>query len=224
MTTPSARPGQPYFERLLAKLIEDLFGTLEPATIEFLRTHLQWVELAGGTPLMTQGEPGNDAYMLVSGRLRAYIRDEQGVTRMVREMSRGEVIGELAMYTGDPRSASVVAVRDSVLVRLDRAHFAPLLATSPAVSIAFTKQVIRRLQTEHQRRRLAAPVTIGLAAISDGVDLAAFARGLAAELSRRSRVRVLDAAAVEREVGVPGLTARTDADSARRMALAIDTQ
>ncbi|MCU0938606.1 MAG: patatin-like phospholipase domain-containing protein [Burkholderiaceae bacterium] len=224
MTAPSARPGQPYFERLLAQLIEGLFGTLEPATMEFLRTHLQWVELAGGMPLMTQGEPGNDAFMLVSGRLRAYIRDEQGATRMVREMARGEVIGELSMYTGDARSATVVAVRDSVLVRLDRAHFAPLLATSPAVSIAFTRQVIRRLQTEHQRRRLAAPVTIAIAAISDGVDLAAFARGLAAELSRRSRVRVLDAAAIDGEVGVPGLAARSDADSARRMALAIDVQ
>jgi len=224
MTAPTDRPGQPYLERLLGAQIERLFGPLEPATLDFLRAHLQWVELAGGAALMTQGEPGDDAYMLVSGRLRAYMRDAQGATRMVREMSRGEVIGELAMYTGDPRSATVVAVRDSVLVRLNRAHLAPLLATSPAVSIAFTQQIIRRLQTEHQRRRLAAPVTIGLLAISAGVDLPGFARALAAQLGRHGRVRVLDAAAVAAELGAPGVAARSDADSMRRMALAIDAQ
>jgi len=222
MTEPSRRPGQLYLDRLLAQHLERLFGPLEPATLDFLRGHLQWVDLPGGAPLMTQGEPGNDAYLLVSGRLRAHIRDEQGQSRMVREMSRGEVIGELAMYTGDPRSATVVAVRDSVLVRLNREHFAPLLATSPAVSIVFTRQIIRRLQTEHQQRKLAAPVTIGLLAISDGVALGEFARGLTAELSRYGRVRALDAAAMDGELGVPGMTARSDADSARRMALAID--
>jgi NTE family protein len=141
---------------------------------------------------------------------------------MVREMTRGEVIGELAMYTGERRSATVVAVRDSVLVRLAHSHLAPLLATSPQVSIVFTQRIIHRLRTEHQRRALAAPVTVGLLAISDGVQLAEFTRALAAQLSRHGRVAVVDAAAAEAELGVPGLAARTDADSARRVALAID--
>ena len=222
MTPPDPRPGQPYLDRLLAQHLAQLFGTLEPATTSFLHAHLEWVELAGGTPLMTQGEPGDDAYLLVSGRLRAYIRDEQGVSRMVREMGRGEVIGELAMYTGDARSATVIAVRDSVLVRLRREHFAPLLATSPAVSIEFTRQIIRRLQTERQQRALAAPVTIGLLAVSDGVVLREFAQALAAQLARYGSAHVLDAAAIDAEVGVPGIAARDDADSARRRALAID--
>lgn len=233
LSGPAADPAEPadgaatasghsYRERLLAQHLNTLFGAIEPTTLQFLRTHLEWVEIAGGTPLMRQGDPGNEAYLLVSGRLRVYARDEFGATRMVRELSRGEVIGELAMYTGDPRSATVVAVRDSVLVRLQRSHFAALLATSPAMSIVFTKQIIRRLNTQHQRPRLAAPVTLALLGVSDGVDLPAFAVALAAQLARIGQVRRLDAAALDAALGSSGVAARDDADSARKRALVID--
>ncbi len=220
--TDHAASAQPFRERLLAQHLAAQFGPLEPATLEFLRRHLTWVELPAGTPLMTQGDPGTDGFLLVSGRLRAYVRDDMGASRLVREMGRGEVIGELAMYTGEPRSATVIAVRDSVLVRLSREHFAPLIATSPSMSIGFTKRIIHRLQTQYQRRTVAAPVTIGLLAISDGVDLPAFARQFAAQLSAHGQVRILDAAAIEQHLGVAGLAARTDADAARKMGLAID--
>jgi len=224
MSTPPERADAAELERLLWQQLERLFGSLEPATAQFLRRHLQWLEVAAGSTLMKQGDAGDDAYLLVSGRLHAYLRDESGPSRLVREMSRGELIGELAMYTGEARSATVVAVRDSVLVRLARAHLAPLLATSPQVSIAFTSRIIRRLRSERDRRRLAAPVTIGLAAISDGVALADFARALAAQLARHGRVRLLDAEAIAAETGVPGIAARSDAEAELRMARAIDAQ
>ncbi len=60
---------------------------------------------------MEQGEPGDSAYLCISGRLRVYVRGEDGSQRMVREMSRGEVIGEMSLYTGEPRSATVIALR-----------------------------------------------------------------------------------------------------------------
>ena len=54
---------------------------------------------------------------------------------MIREIGRGEVIGEMSLFTGEPRSATVVAVRDSVLVKLDKPQFDGLLALSPQVSL-----------------------------------------------------------------------------------------
>ena len=121
-----------------------------------MRERLTWVEIAGGHTLIEQGAPGDSMYLSISGRLRAYVRDDEGVPRMVREMGRGQVIGEMSLYTDEPRSASVVAIRDSVLVRLDRAHFAELLALSPQVSTALTRQIIHRLQTQRPDRRAVA--------------------------------------------------------------------
>src|SRR5512147_2740810 len=93
----------PYHQQLLRKHIAALFGEIEPQTLEFLHRHLQWIDVPAGYTLIRQGEPGDGAYLTISGRLRAYVRDDAGASRMVREMSRGEVVGELSMYTGAPR-------------------------------------------------------------------------------------------------------------------------
>ena len=212
----------PHRDHLLSQHITALIGAPQPATLAFLREHLRWVDLGAGQTLMAQDEPGDAAYLLVSGRLRAYVRDDAGVNRLVREMSRGEVIGEMSMYTGRPRSATVVAVRDSVLVRLDRAQFAALLATSPEISITFTSQIIRRLQTQHQRRPVAAPVTLALLPISTGVDLADFSSKLAAQLAKFGRVCSINAAAMDQRLGVPGAASRDDSEVDRRIALLLD--
>jgi NTE family protein len=105
-------------------------GDIEPAALELLHQHLEWVTIAGGQTLMTQGEPGDSMYLMISGRVRAYVLGDDGVERLVREMARGQIIGEMSLYTDEPRSASVVAIRDSVLVRLGKPAFNDLLASS----------------------------------------------------------------------------------------------
>ena len=220
MTNESARP--PHRDALLAQHLQELLGEAAPAAIAFLQQHLQWVELTAGEVLMEQGEPGDSAYLCISGRLRVYVVDEGGAQRMVREMSRGEVIGEMSLYTGEPRSATVVAVRSSVLVKLDKQHFDELLAISPQVSITFTRQIIRRLQTEHQRHPVAAPVTIGLLPITTDIALDGFARRLAEQLKRFGRVCVIDAAELDRTLGEPGIAVSNGAEADQNIALTLD--
>jgi NTE family protein len=120
---------------------------------------------------------------------------------MVREMGRGQVIGEMSLYTAAPRSATVVAIRDSVLVRLDKPQFLRLIEQQPGVGVALTRQIVHRLQTEHAPAPFAAPVVQTLLPITAGVDAAGLAQGLAAALGRFGRVRVIDAAAVDAAVG-----------------------
>jgi NTE family protein len=187
-----------------------------------MQQHLQWVEIAAGETLISQGEPGDSAYLTISGRLRVYVATEDQAPRMVRELSRGEVIGEMSLYTGEPRSATVVAVRDSVLVRLAKVHFEALLISHPQVSLTFTRQMIRRLQTEHERHAVAAPVTIGLLAISDGIALEDLARRLAAQLARYGRVTVTSGPEMDRALGEAGISVRSDSDADHRISLALD--
>ena len=217
-----------YLDDLLdAHLREFLGADVDSAALALLKRELVWMHLPGGQPLMTQGEPGDAMYVLVSGRLRVSITNEAGQERTVRECTRGQVVGEMSLFTNDPRSATVVAVRDSVLVRLGKPEFNHLLATSAAMSIALTRQIIRRLQTEGQRTRLDRPVAIGLLPVSGGIsaaELADFAERLAAELQRVGPVAVLDAARLEARIGVPGITARPAGDAAatHRIAVALD--
>jgi len=190
-----------YHERLLGELLARAFGELDAATLALLREQLAWVEVAGGQTLMAQGEAGDSMYLSVSGRLRAYVSRDDEAPRMVREMGRGQVIGEMSLYTDEPRSATVVAIRNALLVRLDKAQFLALVERQPHVGIALTRQIVHRLKTEHAAAPFAAPVVQTLLPITAGIDVAGFAQGLAAELGRFGRVCVVDAAAVAAAAG-----------------------
>ncbi len=214
-------------DRVLDAHLTTLLGNLDVAALATLRSELQWIELDAGDVLMSQGEPGDSMYLSISGRLRAYVRDDDGQERMVREMARGQIIGEMALYTDEPRSATVVAIRDSVLVRLDKAAFTRLLSSSAQVSVALTRQMIKRLQTVQLRSDLARPVTIGLMPITAGVDAAGLTRALADQLALQlgsSKVCVVDAARIDRVLNEPGLAQRSadDAETNRRIALHLE--
>jgi NTE family protein len=214
-----------YHERLLTELLATLFGDLDAAAAQLLRDHLRWVEVAGGTTLMAEGEPGDSMYISVSGRLRAYVRQDDGSARMVREMSRGQVIGEMSLFTGELRSATVVAIRDSVLVRLEKADFDRLIAASAPIGVALTRQIIQRLKTEHQPVAYAAPVTVGVMAVTDGLEMAPLMHSLAAQLARFGRVKVIDVATVMQALGLDPNASRSGdaaADAYRRIALWLD--
>ena len=212
----------PHREILLAEQLQRLLGDTAPLAMDYLRQHLRWVELAGGDVLMEQGQAGDSGYLMLSGRLRIYVRDDNGTQRMVREIARGEVIGEMSLFTGEPRSATVVAVRDSVLVKLDKPRFDGLLALSPQVAQTLTRQIIQRLQTQNQRRPLPAPVTIGVLPVSEGVTASEFVRALVPHLQRFGRVSVVDAAAMDRAIGTGGASAADGGPGDQATASALD--
>jgi NTE family protein len=191
-------------EDLLDRHLTELLGDIEPAARALLHRHLQWVTVAGGQVLLSQGEAGDSMYLVISGRLRAYQQLDDGSERAIREMGRGQVIGELSLFTDEPRSATIVAIRDSVLVRLGKAAFDELLASSARLSVLLTRQIIHRLQNP-QTGGQARPVAVALLAVSAGIDLAGFGGRLAAQLARHGRVAVVDAAAVDEALQQPGL-------------------
>ncbi len=222
MPTDDDPPG--YLEALLLRHLHTVLPDIGQAALARLRAQMTWVEIAGGQTLMAQGDPGDAMYLLVSGRLRTYIRQDDGSQRVVREVSRGQVVGEMSLYTDEPRSATLVAIRDSVLARLGKDEFHQLLTLSAQASIALTRQIIRRLQTEGERSTLDRPVTIGLVPITAGVDLGGFGASLAAQLQPMGRVAVVDGARLDADLAAPGISARelADVDANRRVAVRLD--
>jgi CRP-like cAMP-binding protein len=85
-------------------------------------------------------------YILISGRLLARITDEDGSQIVVGEITPGESVGEMAMFTGESRTADVVAVRDTALVKFSKAGFDRLMDKYPHVIRQITNVVIGRLR------------------------------------------------------------------------------
>ena len=124
---------EPHRQALLARYLSSLFGGLGPETIAFLRRHVQWAEIGAGEVLMEQGAPGDSAYLSISGRFRVYMAGEDGTQRAVRELGRGEVIGEMGLLQGRPRSADAIAEEDALVLELPRPAYEKIVSEHPAL-------------------------------------------------------------------------------------------
>ncbi len=169
-------------------LLERYFGVPvagEPA----LRELMAGVEIGGGQWLFRQDDAGDALYLLVRGRLRVW-RDlpesAGGEDVLLGEIAAGEAVGEVGLLTGQPRSAGVRAIRDSLLVRVDRQAFETLAARNPSLVMKLAASVAERLRQNMQPAAAGkrAPRTIALLPLDHSPRVEHFCRDLVAGLSR----------------------------------------
>lgn len=157
-----------------------LFGSLSPQAQQDLVSCLEWREFASGETLFKQGDAGDSLYILLYGRLRAY--REENPYPPLGDMRRGETVGEIAVVSGETRSATVVAVRDSVLARLSRDAFERFVDRHPRALLQISRVLVNRLRHAESRRaeRIG---TIAVLPAHPGPHAADFCRGLARSLA-----------------------------------------
>jgi SulP family sulfate permease len=99
-----------------------------------LSPYLERESLAEGSVLIRQGEAPDDVFVLESGRLAIEMQTPDGTRLRMRTISPGVIVGEVALYTGAPRTADVVAVVPSVVLRLRRSAIDRIGADDPDLS------------------------------------------------------------------------------------------
>ena len=136
-----------------------LFEGLSDQELQHLVDNASHVTLKAGDVLMKQGEPGDSAYVVIDGGFE--IQKQSGPSVIKIDVRRsGEIIGEMALLSNAPRSATVVAVCDSETLCISQEAFENLLSTSPSATMAVLHWVMARLnQNEsllHQQEKMAA--------------------------------------------------------------------
>jgi predicted acylesterase/phospholipase RssA/CRP-like cAMP-binding protein len=181
-----------------------LFGPLDESVLRYVETRVRWVRLQAGETLFSAGDSGRDLYFIVSGRLRAL--GPGG--RVLSEMTRGESIGEIALLTGEARTATVVAVRDSALVSVSRETFEEIVEKYPRVMQVIAGIVVRRLMAKE--RASAAPAAgtcIAVLATGSGSHIAGFTDRLAKALGEIGPTLHLTRERVDSLLNQPGIAA-----------------
>ena len=178
--TPHPSPAD-FHQRLLEETLAEVFGALEPGLVASLLPRLTTLELPGGAVLMREGEPSDALYLVLSGRLLA-TRHEAGAENALGEIGRGEPIGEMGVITGAPRTATVRALRDSVLVRLEGADFIDILQAWPRAGLALARKLVERLSKKRTAARRQRYVNVCVLPLQEAVGGAALAERLHAVL------------------------------------------
>jgi len=168
-----------------------LFSDIDPEFHEQLAARSHTRHLAAGQWLFREHEPGDAMYVIRAGRLEVV---DEATGAVIRELGRGEAIGELALLTDSTRSASARAARATDVIAVGQADFTELLHSSPALSLALNRSLGRQLRDTRAPAPTARPrpATVALIALDDTIPLQQLAARLGDALKAHLSVAMLD--------------------------------
>lgn len=149
-----------------------------------IRLRMSSVAIAGGQTLFREGEEADALYTLVSGAVGLSTRDPRdGSARRLIRLAPPDTVGELALLTGEPRSVTATALRDTHLLRLPREAFEELITRHPCTLLYFARILATRLTTAHTGVTLGhAPRSFAVMAVTEGLKSGPFGERLARAL------------------------------------------
>jgi CRP/FNR family transcriptional regulator, cyclic AMP receptor protein len=121
-------------------------AALRPEDLQEMAAHATPREFRARTVLMSEGDETDSLYIILEGRVRAYVSDDDGREAVLSIMGPGEYFGEIAFDEG-PRSASVITLEPCRLLVVPREDFADFVRRSPAFATHFIHRLIGRIRT-----------------------------------------------------------------------------
>ena len=142
-----------------------LFNALTPAPRHALAQEMRDVTLDSGEMLFARGDPGNEIYLVVEGRIRISVLSSDGRELSFAHAVPGDVFGEIAALDGSPRSADATAITSVRLKTLSRSALQHLLSCSTTASLAIIQLLCERLRdvSEHFEAIALHPIEVRLA-------------------------------------------------------------
>ncbi|MFP3883152.1 MAG: cyclic nucleotide-binding domain-containing protein [Actinomycetota bacterium] len=187
----------------LTEILAEHFDISDSDTLATTCRRVGWRRLNHGEVLFEEGEDSDAVYIVVSGRLLATTNDPvKNASIKIGEMGRGEVVGEIGLLGHTPRSATVTAVRDSVIARLDEPVFLDLVQSQPRMMIELSLRAVARTR---DNRWHSAPNTVLAVVGSRDAPVAEVLKGLEKELGKHGDVHRLSPERVDTALETPGI-------------------
>ena len=129
----------------LTTILQRLFGEIHVALEDVIQEQVVWRQLRSGEILYEEGAPADDLAIVVTGRLQV-LTTIDGEERPIAEIAHGDMVGELALISDQPRSATVRAIRQTEIVSLNRDLFDSLIHSHPEALMNITRIIVERQQ------------------------------------------------------------------------------
>ncbi|MFL5411226.1 MAG: cyclic nucleotide-binding domain-containing protein, partial [Myxococcales bacterium] len=118
----------------------DFIAALRPEDRKLLAERARYLEYGPGHAVVRQGEIGDTFYLVARGEVSVRIEGDKEVARL----TRGAFFGEMSVLTGEPRSATVVALSEAGLLEVDRDAFSRVFERNPDVGKELAMVIARR--------------------------------------------------------------------------------
>jgi len=110
-----------------------LFSGMDRAILDGLARQCRLVQLKAGGILFRQGERTDGCYIVIDGVVSISAESEQNEETLLAMLSEGDVVGEMGLIDGQPRSATAAALRACTLAFLSTSNFNRFAEDNPAV-------------------------------------------------------------------------------------------
>lgn len=120
--------------------------SLLPRLILHIDFALEWVQVDAGHVIYHQGDESDAIYIVLNGRLRSILEQDEGQMRVVGEYGQGESVGELEVMTESVRPATLHAIRDTELAKFPKSLFNSLALEHPGITIKISKIIAQRMR------------------------------------------------------------------------------
>jgi CRP-like cAMP-binding protein len=127
-----------------------LFRDLDTAKCKLVAMSSDRLHYQKGDVVFEEGDPSDAVYFMLSGRIRVY-RDVEDRSVELAELAGGAVLGETGVICGRPRSASIVALEETTMLRTDANVFHELLYQVPQVTVALARELADRVDATSKR-------------------------------------------------------------------------
>lgn len=132
-------------ETMMALSQIPIFAELTSRQVAELAAVVRWQSVSAGHTIVDEGETGDAMYFVHSGRVR--VQTQRGAeAKSLGTLESGEPFGEMALFEGEPRSATVVAETKTRLGRIDRVEFEDLVDDVPGIALAICRVLSRRVR------------------------------------------------------------------------------
>ena len=176
-----------------------LFANLSASSLDALAALATPLHLSSGERLFAEGDAAEHLYIVATGRMRAMIGEH-----LAGYIGALEPIGEIGLLSGENRTATIDAIRDTLLLQIRRDQLMDFLQANPSALVAITRVLIGRLRRNQRQEKLRSARsarTFAVIPASPDVDAAALAAELHRRLAQRDSCRLLDAAGVNGDLG-----------------------
>ncbi|KAF7926504.1 hypothetical protein BELL_0239g00060 [Botrytis elliptica] len=120
--------------------------SLLPRLILHIDFALEWVQVNAGQVIYHQGDDSDAIYIVLNGRLRLVVNNDEAGMKVIGEYGQGESVGELEVMTESVRPATLHAIRDTELAKFPKTLFNSLAQEHPGITIKISKIIASRMR------------------------------------------------------------------------------
>lgn len=142
--------GKPSVSALLLRNVP-LFSVLPESQIALLTSIVSRRSITRGTTVIAAGDPTDSLYILVSGRMKVMMSDDEGREVILSILGPNEYFGEMGLLDDSPRSASVVSLESCEVLVLPKREFKTVLHDNTEMATALLRGLVKRLREADQK-------------------------------------------------------------------------